>query len=287
LEFLLSSIDHIRTKEDALYFIRQAIPCILHLENRTLLKLFFLILREGLSNAQGKLHEDSMNITSMEGRERKFIEVISQIMNEEILGSLQNRAQWKMPTESNRGESLKIGTINIENYRGRKIMENFGSLVDHCIVEVDKRQKWRYAVNYYNSAMTILRQKQKYSADDIFRFQLMIDHAYLVLQSLYKKDIATNYFHMLSSRHIAWFMETVGPLNNYSNQGFEALNRLMKRYLNTRANKGGGRSRCKSKLRPIANLFLRRLIWTFDIYKSYDEKAVYTNGSTVDADIFE
>jgi len=82
-------------------------------------------------------------------------------------------------------------------------------------------------------------------------------------------------------------METVGPLKNYSNQGFEVLNRLMKCYLNTRMNKGGGWSRCKSKLKPIANLFLRRLIWTFDIYKSYDEKAVYTNGSTVDADIFE
>jgi hypothetical protein len=47
------------------------------------------MLREGLSNAQGKLHEDLMNISFMEGRERKFIEVISsQIMNEEILGSL-------------------------------------------------------------------------------------------------------------------------------------------------------------------------------------------------------
>jgi len=75
-----------------------------------------------------------------------------------------------MPTESNRGESLKIGTINIENYRGRNIMENFGYLVDHCIIEVDKRQKWRYAVNNYNSAMTILWQTQKYSADDIFWF---------------------------------------------------------------------------------------------------------------------
>ncbi len=118
-----------------------------------------------------------MNISSMEGQERKFIEVISsQIMNEEILGSLQNRAQQKMPTESNRGESLKIGRW--------KIMGNFGSLVDHCIVEVNKRQKWRYAVNNYNSAMTILWQKQKYSADDIFWFQLMIDCAYLVLRSL-------------------------------------------------------------------------------------------------------
>jgi len=287
LEYLLSSMEHIKTKEDALYFIRQAIPCILHLENRTLLKLFLLILRDGLSNAQGKLHDDTMNISSMEGREKRFIEIISQIMNEEILGSLQNRAQWKMPTEANRGESLQIGTINIENYRGRKIMENFTSLVDHCIVEVDKRQKWRYAVNNYNSAMVILRQKHKYSADDISRFQLMVDRAYLVLRSMYKRDIATNYFHMLSSRHIAWFMENVGPLNDYSNQGFEALNRLMKRYLNTRTNKGGGRSRCKSKLRPIANLFLRRLIWTFDLYKEYNDKTSYINGSTVDSEIFE
>jgi hypothetical protein len=111
-----------------------------------------------------------MDIPSMEGREGKFIEVISNIMNEEILGSVESRAQWKMPTESNRGESLKIGTINIENYRGRKIMENFHALVDHCIVENDKRQKWRYAVNNYNSAMIILRQKHKYSADDIFKF---------------------------------------------------------------------------------------------------------------------
>jgi hypothetical protein len=104
---------------------------------------------------------------------------------------------------------------------------------------------------------------------------------------MYKRDVATNYFHILSSRHIAWFMENVGPLDNYSNKGFEVLNCLMKWYLNTWTNKGGGRSRCKSKLWPIAIFFLRRLIWTFDVYKEYDEKLVYANGSTVDSDIFE
>jgi hypothetical protein len=102
-------------------------------------------------------------------------------------------------------------------------MESFNSFVDHCIVENDKRQKWR-------SAMIIFRQKRKYSADDTFWFQLIVDRAYLVLRSMNKKDIATNYFHMLSSHHIRWFMENVGPLNNLSNQGFEALNRLIKRY---------------------------------------------------------
>jgi hypothetical protein len=115
----------------------------------------------------------------------------------------------------------------------------------------------------------------------------MKDRAYLVLCSMYKRDIATNYFHMLSPHHISWFMEHVGPLNNYYNQGFEAFNRLMKRYLNTRTNKGGGRSKCKSKLRPIANLFLRRLIWTFGVYDRYDARISYINGSTIDSEIFE
>jgi hypothetical protein len=130
LEFLLGSISHIQTKDDALYYIKQAIPCILHLENRTLLKLLFLMLREGLANAQGKLLEQTRGITSMSEREAKFIEAISTVMNEEILGSLENKAQWKLPTESNKGENLMIGTINIENYRGRKIMENFDKIIE-------------------------------------------------------------------------------------------------------------------------------------------------------------
>ena len=129
--------------------------------------------------------------------------------------------------------------------------------------------------------------KKKKSAEDISNFQLMIDRAYIVLHSMYKRDVATNYFHMLSSRHISWFMEHVGLLNNYSNQGFEALNRLMKRYLNTRTNKVGGRSKCKSKLRPIANLFFRCLIWLFGVHDAYDAKISYTNGSTLDAEIFD
>jgi len=283
LEFLLGSISHIQTKDDALYYIKQAIPCILHLENRTLLKLLFLMLREGLANAQGKLLEQTRGITSMSEREAKFIEAISNVMNEEILGSLENKAQWKLPTESNKGENLMMGTINIENYRGSKIMENLDKIIEQCIAEEEKQRKWRYVVNHYNSAMVILRQRHNDSADDISNFQNMIDRAYLVLRSMYKRDIATNYFHMLSSRHISWFMEHVGPLNNYSNQGFEALNRSMK-YLNNRTNKGGGRSKCKSKL---ANLFLRRLTWTLGVYDRYDARISYINGSTIDSEIFE
>jgi hypothetical protein len=47
--------------------------------------------------------------------------------------------------------------------------------VDQCTPEEEKKIKWRH-------------------------FKLMID---------YIRDIATNYFYMLSSLHISWFMEHV------------------------------------------------------------------------------
>jgi hypothetical protein len=88
-------------------------------------------------------------------------------------------------------------------------MENFGSTVDRGIAKPKKRQKWMYSVNNYNSAMVTLRQKTSYSADQILTFQLMIDHAYLVLRSMYGLNIVMSYFQLLSSQHIAWLMESL------------------------------------------------------------------------------
>jgi hypothetical protein len=107
LDKLLSSFKYVGEKDVILYFIQQAIPCILHLENRTLLKLFLFLLREGLSNAQDRLDQETMDIASMQGREARFIEEISIVMNEGILGSVDDVAQWKMSVESKRGGNLR------------------------------------------------------------------------------------------------------------------------------------------------------------------------------------
>ncbi len=86
-----------------------------------------------------------------------------------------------MQIETQKGEGMKVGTI-IENYCGCKIMENFGSFVDKCIIEPGKRQKWTYTANHNNSAMVILHQKTSYSKDQTLKLQLMIDCAHLVLR---------------------------------------------------------------------------------------------------------
>lgn len=59
----------------------------------------------------------------------------------------------------------------------------------------------------------------------------LISVTYLVLRSMYQQNIATNHWHMLSAAHILWFMNKGGCLHKYSNQGWEALNRLVIIYL--------------------------------------------------------
>ena len=166
-------------------------------------------------------------------------------------------------------------------------MSKFDVIVDQCIVGDEKKRKWRYAVSNYNAAMKILHQKNAYSDNDKQRFQLHVDRSYLTFRSMYGRDIATNYWHMLSSGHILWFMNRLHNLNRYSNQGWEALNRLMKSFINRRTNKGGGQDKTKSKLRPVANLFLRRLVWTFGLNSDFDPTKKYLRGSPKDAEIFD
>jgi hypothetical protein len=165
-------------------------------------------------------------------------------------------------------------------------MNKIDKLVDVCIVEEDQRRKWMYAVTLYNNSMQILRKKTDYTDEEKKKFQLQIDKCYLVWRSMYGRDIATNYWHMLSAGHVLWFMNKMGNLHKYSNQGWEALNRLVKNYLDRRTNMGGGRDKSKSKLKPLASLFMRRLFWTFKLDADFDANAKYANAMLSDCNIY-
>ena len=65
---LLRCLEHCKAMDGALFLVEQALPCILHLENWTLIKIMTMLLIEGLSNAQGKLLPNSNQIRSMHMR---------------------------------------------------------------------------------------------------------------------------------------------------------------------------------------------------------------------------
>ena len=60
-------------------------------------------------------------------------------------------------------QGLKIGTITMENYRMRKIIDGLDGLIEIFVVnepdEVDRKQKWKQALVHYRTAMQIMKKR--------------------------------------------------------------------------------------------------------------------------------
>ena len=66
---------------------------------------------------------------------------------------------------------------------------------------------------------------------------------------------------MKISGHVYKYMVEWGNLYKYSQQEWESLNSLIKRFFFLCTNKGGGRHSTRTRLIPIACLFQRRILW--------------------------
>ena len=271
-------VEHIGSNEerkDAMVKIMAYIPCIMHCETRVCIKVLTLLLIEGLSSAQGgRLDgEEYLNCTDKE-REDIFLRKVENIINTKILGNDDTPSQWSVPTVKNKGESTSIGIINMENYKMRDIMNSIDYLIDISIKDPDRRSRWKYSVKHYHHAMIIVRKKGRdYTKEELKSYD---SHAKFFFQSwvgLHGAIGVTNYIHMIGSGHLLKYMEMWGNLNKYSQQGWEALNALIKLFFFRRTNKGGFNStdgdisnlNNRSKLIPIGRLIQRRLIWICDL----------------------
>ena len=80
---------------------------------------------------------------------------------------------------------------------------------------------------------------------------------------LWQKEGITNYIHMIGSGHIAEYLFKWRNLYRFSQQGWEAMNSLIKIFFFRRTNHGGGvrGNSKKSRLIPIARWLQRRLIF--------------------------
>ena len=146
---------------------------------------------------------------------------------------------------------------------------------DNCF-HLASSHKWKYAAYSYNSAIEILWNTDDYTDEQVKQFQLFVDQSYLTFQSMYGEDFATNYWYMLSSSHCQHYMKVWKYMYCYSIQGWEALTRFVRIYLAWWTNKGG-QDNMKSKLWPIANLFLWHFFWIFDWSKEFENGRNYVN----------
>ena len=191
-----------------------------------------MILIEGLSNYQGKKFDHLDSIDSLKAREDLYVKEIEKEMRSSILGSYGSEAQWSLPLEKRtvEGEQIsEIGTISMENYKVRKCINNIDNIIDLSITDEERKNKLRECLRHYQRLMEIMRKKDgDYQKEELRLFVEHADEFFQLWVELYGRKGVTNYIHMIGSGHFEEYMAKWGNLNKYSQQGWEALNALIK-----------------------------------------------------------
>ena len=158
-------------KEAALMLIIQAIPCIMHLENRVGEKLITVLLVMGAENFR-----TARGIKSL----KRYCNSIAHIVKTKILGTVIRPKQWKVPVDDS-GDS--ISKVSLSNKITREFIDNIEALVHHIFLlpeYTEQKQIWINMLQDYRDAMEIFRQPQDYTDDDIKDFQGKIDSFFTV-----------------------------------------------------------------------------------------------------------
>ncbi len=254
-------------KEAAMILLEQAIPCIMHLENRVGEKILTVLLSLGADLFQRRRRVKSLT---------NYANGVQHIVNTTCLGTRHRPKQWRLHLGKKNDTILKV---SLSNKKTRKLMDTIGNIIDHIFQHPDDapmQNIWHSMMQKYNSAIRILRKKSEYTNDDIARFQELIDDFFLsyIEDSGAGKEGVTNYLHMLASGHIKYYMTVHRNLYKFSQQGWESLNAKYKLTFFNHTQRGGnfGKDMAeneRSYLKPIFMAFQREIFWISGIGEDY------------------
>ena len=272
----IDELEHGRQRNGALFLLLQAIPCILHMENRVGIKIITMLLIRGLSNVkEGVLYSEHK---SMNKRIECYIEDVTTIVSTQILGDENGPAQWNFPFNP---ETKEIAALCIENGKMRTLLVKLELIVDvsfvRDIAEADQADpiRWKAALPLIRSAMQKVRSRKEFTHEMICSFQQDVDGFFQIWVDLHGLEGVSNYIHFLGAGHISVYLHEWKNLYRHSQQGWEALNKLIKTFYYRRTQRGGASNQGKgkkSKLLPIARWLQRRAIWLV----GYNEDSITT-----------
>ena len=159
----------------------------------------------------------------------------------------------------------------MENYKVRKCINDLDELIDISIPCEEQKNAFRSCIDHNKELMIIMRKSTgDYTDEDLEKFQNHVLEFFQGWVNLYGRLGVTNYTHMIGVGHMLGYMRKYKNLNKYSQQGWEALNALIRLFFFRRTNKGGKNSggemtSLKSKLVPIGCLLQRRLVWVCNL----------------------
>jgi hypothetical protein len=156
------------------------------------------------------------------------------------------------PLESSRGCNEKILTLCLDHEHFKTAIHYFDTLINFLLVPANQPEDYKKHAATFLRLFKKLHHKEPFSDDEqIQDFQNSTDEWYQLWMGLESREGCTNYTHMLGSGHLADMLFHHHNLYIFSNQGWEALNMLMKHVYFWQTTCYGG-CQASSRLLPIA-----------------------------------
>jgi hypothetical protein len=263
----LEEPEHGQQRSGALFLLMQAIPCVLHVEKRVGAKVMTMLLIRGVSNVkeEGTLHSAQR---PMNKRVEMHIQDVTKIVSTKTLGDEDGPAQWNFPHNP---ETKETAALCIENGKMGTVLLKLELIVNISFVgniaeQADQGDpvRCKATLPLIRSAMQKVRLRKGFTNDMLSSFQQDVDGLFQIWVDLHGLEGVSDCIHLFRSRHISACLHEWKNLCRHSQQGWEALNKLIKTFCHGRTQRGGasnqGKGR-KSKLPPIACWLQRRAIW--------------------------
>lgn len=254
----------------AMIMVRQAVPCILHLENRCGEKIIKMLLM------------DSIQLTTkLDKEEVELINRVEHIVNTRILGQPHRPSNWKVPVSKNDKSKRVVNDITMPNQHVRKFMKELHRLTE-VLFDLDdeeqmaRKEAWDNCRNLWMDVMELARKREDFTDLEIYNLQEKGDKFMEAWLDLLPGDMGmTNYFHIIAAGHLTYYLKEWRNLYRYSQQGWEGMNSVVKSFLHKRSQKGGHGGKLdqkNSKCEPIARWSLRRMFFLSGDYKRINFK---------------
>ncbi len=144
--------------------VRQAIPCILHLENRCGEIIIKLLLLEGYNRE---------NITKSQQEQLRLD--VEEVVNTRVLGTPSRKSSWRVNTAVDKDNRKVISDQSMPNTHVRKFLNHFEELSELCIIDEERLEEWNEVISLWINLMEFARKRSDFTEDEIIDFQDQAD----------------------------------------------------------------------------------------------------------------
>ena len=218
-------------------------------------------------------------------------------MNEEVLvtsgSGFRHQPEWNFPLKTNEGGGVTLEPRNMTGGHARKCVKGLKSLatvIFHPSLDESSKNpqhtrtknsnllyKWHYMADAFEQLMEAMDRKEDFTDDQIDDFHVLCNTFFDLYVDIFKGEGITNYLHIIGSGHLVYYLLKYRNLYKFCQQGWEALNQLLKQFYFNNTNHGGCQGNSKSAMvvgehcKPLIRLCQRRIMWLLGLGQQFFE----------------